>query len=227
MNTVYVSSTYIDLAEHRQALKIALERAGFDVGCMEKYPAFDERPADKCLKDVAECDYYVLILAWRFGFQPTQDNPGNLSITRLEYDQAVRLGKRPLVFLLDEDHPWTNKYIDKDDANIQGFRDHVGNEHGRALFRRRTTSPARSRQLSWHAARKPLHRAKRIRSMPARNTWNGCNANVRPWNCWAWPMTRPSTCAWVRSTCPPLSIRDCVRVKLLQVNCRMHFCCTA
>lgn len=134
MNTVYVSSTYIDLAEHSQALKLALERAGFDVGCMEKYPAFDERPADKCLRDVAECDYYVLILAWRYGFQPTQDNPGNLSITRLEYDQAVRLGKRPLVFLLDEDHPWTKKYIDKDDANIQGFRDHVGNEHGRALF---------------------------------------------------------------------------------------------
>jgi hypothetical protein len=60
---VYVSSTSKDLEEHRLAVKAALERAGFDVECMEKYPAFDERPRDKCLADVAECDYYVLILA--------------------------------------------------------------------------------------------------------------------------------------------------------------------
>jgi len=42
---------------------------------MEKYAASDERPKDKCLKDVAECDYYVLILAWRYGFQPPADKP--------------------------------------------------------------------------------------------------------------------------------------------------------
>ena len=72
---VYVSSTFKDLEEHRSAVKATLERAAFDVECMEKYPAFDERPKDKCLADVAECDYYVLILAWRYGFQPEDDNP--------------------------------------------------------------------------------------------------------------------------------------------------------
>jgi hypothetical protein len=41
---VYVSSTFKDLEEHRSAVKATLERAGFDVECMEKYPAFDERP---------------------------------------------------------------------------------------------------------------------------------------------------------------------------------------
>ena len=38
---VYVSSTFKDLEEHRSAVKATLERAGFDVECMEKYPAFD------------------------------------------------------------------------------------------------------------------------------------------------------------------------------------------
>ena len=90
---VYVSSTFKDLEEHRSAVKATLERAGFDVECMEKYPAFDERPKDKCLADVAECDYYVLILAWRYGFQPEDDNPRRLSITHLEYEEAVRLQK--------------------------------------------------------------------------------------------------------------------------------------
>ena len=88
---VYVSSTFKDLEEHRSAVKATLERAGFDVECMEKYPAFDERPKDKCLADVAECDYYVLILAWRYGFQPEDVNPRRLAITRLEYEAAVRL----------------------------------------------------------------------------------------------------------------------------------------
>jgi len=57
--TVYVSSTYKDLIDHRQAVKAALERAAYAVECMEKYPAFDERPKDKCLADVAACDVYV------------------------------------------------------------------------------------------------------------------------------------------------------------------------
>lgn len=95
---VYVSSTFKDLEEHRSAVKATLERAGFDVECMEKYPAFDERPKDKCLADVAECDYYVLIAAWRYGFQPEDDNPRSLSITHLEYEEAVRLKKPCLAF---------------------------------------------------------------------------------------------------------------------------------
>ncbi len=53
---VYVSSTFSDLEQHRAHLKLALEKAGYDVECMERYPAFDERPADKCLADVAACD---------------------------------------------------------------------------------------------------------------------------------------------------------------------------
>lgn len=58
---VYVSSTYMDLVEHRAAVKATLERAQFDVECMEKYPAFDERPQDKCLEDVAQCDCLLIL----------------------------------------------------------------------------------------------------------------------------------------------------------------------
>ena len=51
--TVYVSSTFIDLEGHRAALKTALEKARYDVDCMEKYTAFDQRPLVRCLADVA------------------------------------------------------------------------------------------------------------------------------------------------------------------------------
>ena len=86
---VYVSSTYVDLKDYRLAVKTALERAQYDVECMEKYPAFDERPKDKCLGDVDECDYYVLILAHRYGFVPPKDNPQRKSITHLGKGENV------------------------------------------------------------------------------------------------------------------------------------------
>ena len=135
---VYVSSTYMDLVDHRAAVKTALERAQFDVECMEKYPAFDERPQDKCLEDVAQCDYYLLILALRYGFQPPKDNPKKLSTTQLEYEEAVRKGKPCLVFLLDEDHPWPPKRADPNwqspKSKIARFRQRVGLGRGVRTF---------------------------------------------------------------------------------------------
>jgi hypothetical protein len=103
---VYVSSTFVDLERHRAELKAALERAQYDVECMEKYPAFDQRPTDRCLEDIAACDYYVLILAHRYGFVPKADNPDKRSITELEYEEAKATGKPCLAFLVEEDHPW-------------------------------------------------------------------------------------------------------------------------
>jgi len=135
---VYVSSTSKDLEPHRAAVKATLERAGFDAECMEKYPAFDERPRDKCLADVAACDYYVLILAWRYGYRPADDNPGQFSITHLEYEEAVRCGKSCFVFLLDPEADWKRGFQDSDsfslDSPIARFRDQVEKRHGRRWF---------------------------------------------------------------------------------------------
>ena len=133
---VYVSSTFIDLKEHRAALKLALEKAQYDVECMEKYPAFDERPKDKCLLDVGACDFYVLLIAHRYGFEPPADNPDAKSITHLEYEHA-REGEKPrLVFAVNEDHPWPPRLIDKGRARkkLDAFRKALGLEHGIAPF---------------------------------------------------------------------------------------------
>jgi hypothetical protein len=92
---VYVSSTFVDLQQHRAALKAALEKAQYDVECMEKYPAFDERPLAKCLADVAQADVYVLLLAHRYGYRPTEGNPDRKSITQMEYDEAGRNPRTP------------------------------------------------------------------------------------------------------------------------------------
>lgn len=133
---VYVSSTFVDLEAHRAALKLALERAGYDVECMEKYPAFDERPLDKCLADVAACDIYVLILAHRYGHRPSKDNPERQSITQLEYEQATRARKKRLCFVIDPKQPWSPEWIDKgaDAEKLSAFRAAVEDAHGRRAF---------------------------------------------------------------------------------------------
>ncbi len=133
---VYVSSTFVDLEAHRAALKAALERGRYDVECMEKYPAFDQRPTDKCLDDVAACDFYALLIAHRYGFVPPTDNPQSKSITHLEYEHAVATGKRPLVFVVDDDQPWPPKAIDKGESaeRLAAFRSHVQLEHGISAF---------------------------------------------------------------------------------------------
>ena len=138
---VYVSSTFSDLEQHRAYLKLALEKAGYDVECMERYPAFDTRPADKCLADVAACDVYVVLVALRYGHIPAEDNPACKSITEMEYDKAVETTRPKLAFMLDiddEDFGWPPKRCDNNwqdaDSNIARFRERVGNELGRALF---------------------------------------------------------------------------------------------
>jgi formylglycine-generating enzyme required for sulfatase activity len=130
--TVYVSSTFNDLEAHRAALKSALEKARYDVECMEKYTAFDEPPLDRCLADVAATDVYVLLIAHRYGYRPAEDNPQGRSITQLEYEEASRQGKPRLVFTVDRKQLWLPDWIDggEDAADLAAFRAEVEATHG-------------------------------------------------------------------------------------------------
>jgi tetratricopeptide (TPR) repeat protein len=110
MTKIYVSSTYSDLVEHRQRVYDILRKMRYDVIAMEDYVAADRRPLDKCLADVASCDVYVGIFAWRYGYVP----PGQeQSITELEYRQASKCGLEHLIFLLHEDAPWPRSKMEK------------------------------------------------------------------------------------------------------------------
>ncbi|MBL8446097.1 MAG: DUF4062 domain-containing protein, partial [Zoogloeaceae bacterium] len=139
---VYVSSTYEDLKDFRAKVNEALRRGGYELVTMEDYPAFDQRPLAKCLADVASCQIYVGILAKRYGHVPTEDNPDKRSITEREYQQATQSRLPRLVFQLDPETPWTEKFDDRlaqgkgrnRGKNIERFRAHVGKEHGNRYF---------------------------------------------------------------------------------------------
>ena len=126
MKKVYISSTYNDLKEYRAAVAHALRKMGYEVCCMEDYVATDERTDARCTQDISACDFYVGIIAQRYGWIP----PGSdRSITELEYRQARSHPHkiRCLVFLLDKDAEWPLQWIDalrdqESAAKLRAFR---------------------------------------------------------------------------------------------------------
>jgi HEAT repeat protein len=130
MAQVYVSSTFLDLKECREKVRLVLRKMGHEDMAMEYYAAEDQRPVEKCLSDVARCDLYIGIFAWRYGYVPSEVNPDDLSITEMEYRQAQKTGKKCLIFLLSETAPWPPKDIDRDRTRIERLREELGQKHG-------------------------------------------------------------------------------------------------
>src|SRR5262249_658755 len=104
---------------------------------MENYVAADQRPLDKCLKDVATCDVYVGIFARRYGYIPPKKNPQHLSITEREFRKAVAKRKHCLVFLLHEDASWPRRYVDKgpEAKRIEALRQELATNYIVSFFR--------------------------------------------------------------------------------------------
>ena len=136
---VYLSSTFLDLRVFRESVKHALEPSGVEVEQMERYAAFEERPLDKCLADVRSCDYYVLIVARRYGFVPPLPKGNVLSITQLEYEEAIRHKRPCFVFLLANDAEWSAEFTDADwpseSLPVRGFLAALAKRHGTATFK--------------------------------------------------------------------------------------------
>lgn len=143
MVKIYISSPYEDLKEYREAVYHALRQMKHDVIAMEYYVATDQRPLQKCLEDVASCDIYIGIFAWRYGFIPQdkKDNPDGLSITELEYRKAKELGIPCLVFLLDDKAAWILSFVDgtplsgTNGENINRLRNELKNDQITPFFK--------------------------------------------------------------------------------------------
>jgi tetratricopeptide (TPR) repeat protein len=140
MARIYISSTFDDLKDYRAAAYRTLRQMQHDVVSMEDYTAGDQRPLDKCLADVAACEVYVGIFAWRYGFIPEKDNPERKSITELEYRKASQEGKPRLIFLLHPNAEWKLAWTDMrtgeggQGKRIDALRGELGREHTVSFF---------------------------------------------------------------------------------------------
>lgn len=105
---VMVSSTFTDLAQHRNALVKAIDAHDLKAVVMENDSA---RPAgdvlDSSLAMVRKAVAYVGVISHKYGQVPADAdrNPEGLSLTELEFNEAVRLARPVLLFIMGPDHP--------------------------------------------------------------------------------------------------------------------------
>jgi hypothetical protein len=94
---IFISSTFVDLRDERQAvLKAILELDHMPAG-MELFPATDNSAWQLITDVIDSSDYYVLIVGGRYG---SLDEAG-LSYTEKEYDYALAT-RKPVIPLLHE-----------------------------------------------------------------------------------------------------------------------------
>jgi hypothetical protein len=130
---VFLSSTFIDLKEERQAvLEAILELRHIPAG-MEIFPAADSTPWELIKRIINDSDYYVLIVGGRYG---SVDASG-LSYTEREYELAVELKKPVLPFLHADPSmlPVMKSDIEKETRErLQAFRKRVDSHHTRKYW---------------------------------------------------------------------------------------------
>lgn len=96
---IFVSSTFVDLKEERQAVLTAVQESEDIPSGMEMFPATDEEQFNFIKKVIDNCDYYVVIIAGKYG---SLANDG-ISYTEKEYDYAVSKKIPVLAFVRKED----------------------------------------------------------------------------------------------------------------------------
>ncbi len=121
---VFISSTYRDLVEERAAVSQCL----LDCGCipvgMEQFPASGMSQMDYIKKMLADCDYYILILAGRYG---SLDSDG-IGFTEKEYDYAKSMGLPVMSFVIEDPGKLqANRCDDNDEGRnrLKAFRKKV------------------------------------------------------------------------------------------------------
>ena len=126
---VMISSTFTDLKTHREAIARAISRSGFKTVQMEDDTArTDADLIDASLQMVRDSAAYAVLIGRKYGQVPRcpDRNPDGLSITELEFDEAQRLRRPTLLFIMDPKHPVPEAAVELDPAKrvkLDAFRE--------------------------------------------------------------------------------------------------------
>jgi hypothetical protein len=117
---VFLSSTYQDLVDEREAVYERLRLDGHEVVRMEDFGSRDEVPLETCLEAVESCRLYVLLLGSRYG---TIEPQYNLSYTNIEYERACEL------------EMWVLAYVSREIAMLRGGERELDEQEQEDLLR--------------------------------------------------------------------------------------------
>lgn len=125
---IFVSSTYEDLKEERDlVIKAILEMGHIPVG-MEMFSAGDEQQWKLIQSQIKDCDYYVVITAFRYG-----SLDGDIGYTEKEYDFAVEMRIPILGFVIEDGVSWPSSKVDKLSKKVEKLESFKNKIRGRLV----------------------------------------------------------------------------------------------
>ncbi len=127
---VFISSTYADLVKERHEIATTLQKAGHIPTGMELFPPADKSAWEVIKGVIEECDYYMIIIGFRYGSTVTRAQLGDhelfgsdrvLSYTCLEYRFAKSLGK-PILALIRRPSPAGRRVAEDNPRRLEALR---------------------------------------------------------------------------------------------------------
>lgn len=97
---IFISSTYLDLVEERQAVVETLLQCGHIPAGMELFSANNKKQLDVIKKWIRESDIVFLVLGGRYG---SIESNSKKSYIELEYNYAKKIGKKPIAFIMSDE----------------------------------------------------------------------------------------------------------------------------
>ena len=119
---IMLSSTFTDLQEHRRQVREVIGKLGFKPEDMESRGAHTEgNVIESSLQMVRDSAAYVGIISHKYGQTPLdpERNPSGLSITELEFNEAMRLNRPILLFIMGDKHPVIRADVETDPDKIE------------------------------------------------------------------------------------------------------------
>ena len=98
---VMISSTILDLPQHRAEVKEACLQQGMFPDMMEHLPASPLDAIRVSMEKVDKADLYLGVFGHRYGYVPGDHD---ISITEMEYERAVNRGISRMIFVMHKDH---------------------------------------------------------------------------------------------------------------------------
>jgi len=151
-NSVFLSSTYLDLKPHRQAVRSVIDKLNCKYVGMEDFVPTAQAPASHIRQKVLESKVYLGVFGMRYGYV---DSSTGFSMTELEYRQAIASKKDICIFVMDKNAPITVDMIEENPeafAKLRDFKNRVLSSHICGFF----TDPADLSQKVETALKKTL-----------------------------------------------------------------------
>ena len=135
MAIVFVSSTYKDLKSYRKEVIDFLVKSKYlnkvDAKYMEDFAASPSSAKEESLRLVSECEIFIGIYAYRYGFKPRRDRK---SLIEQEYDLAVEQNKKILCFVVDPAYDWPDDLDHREEFSsntqlIERFKRKIKKKH--------------------------------------------------------------------------------------------------